>query len=134
MAADLQTPSHGGLAAQAPAVIDAAPGLVVVDEAYGQFADWSAMTLLDEESPLVVTRTFSKTWSMAGARLGYLLALIGTRVLSRSPIVHVDGPRSVRAAFTVFEALQLAEHAGLHGATIGWRWPFRFLMEWRRQP
>jgi histidinol-phosphate aminotransferase len=49
------------------------PGLVVVDEAYGQFADWSALELVSEETPLVVTRTFSKTWSMAAARLGYLI-------------------------------------------------------------
>jgi histidinol-phosphate aminotransferase len=55
------------------AVMDIAPGLVVVDEAYGQFADWSALGLIEEETPLVVTRTFSKTWSMAGARLGYLI-------------------------------------------------------------
>jgi histidinol-phosphate aminotransferase len=54
-------------------VVAAAPGVVVVDEAYGQFADWSALLLLDEELPLVVTRTFSKTWSMAAARLGYLI-------------------------------------------------------------
>jgi histidinol-phosphate aminotransferase len=51
----------------------AAPGLVVVDEAYGQFADWSAMELVDDETPLVVTRTFSKTWSLAGLRLGYVV-------------------------------------------------------------
>lgn len=49
------------------------PGLVVVDEAYGQFADWSALELVNEETPLVVSRTFSKTWSMAAARLGYLI-------------------------------------------------------------
>jgi histidinol-phosphate aminotransferase len=54
-------------------VADAAPGLVVVDEAYGQFADHSALDLVDEARALVVTRTFSKTWSMAGARLGYLV-------------------------------------------------------------
>jgi histidinol-phosphate aminotransferase len=51
-----------------------APGLVVVDEAYAQFADWSALSLVDEARPLAVVRTFSKTWSMAGARLGYLVA------------------------------------------------------------
>jgi histidinol-phosphate aminotransferase len=50
-----------------------APGLVVVDEAYAQFADWTALDLLDDSRPLVITRTFSKTWSMAGARLGYLV-------------------------------------------------------------
>lgn len=55
------------------AVADLAPGVVVVDEAYGQFADRSALELLDEDRPLVVTRTFSKTWSMAAARLGYLV-------------------------------------------------------------
>ena len=54
-------------------VVDDAPGLVVVDEAYGQFAPWSALELVDGERPLVVTRTFSKTWSMAAARLGYLV-------------------------------------------------------------
>ena len=51
-----------------------APGLVVVDEAYAQFADWSALSLLDEDRPMVVVRTFSKTWSMAAARLGYVVA------------------------------------------------------------
>jgi histidinol-phosphate aminotransferase len=54
-------------------LLDIAPGLVVADEAYAQFADWSALTLLDEQRPLVVTRTFSKTWSMAGVRLGYAI-------------------------------------------------------------
>jgi histidinol-phosphate aminotransferase len=54
-------------------VLAAQPGLLVVDEAYGQFADWSALTMLDESIPLVVTRTFSKTWSMAASRLGYLV-------------------------------------------------------------
>lgn len=51
----------------------AAPGLVVVDEAYGQFAPRSALELVDGRRPLVVTRTYSKTWSMAAARLGYLV-------------------------------------------------------------
>ncbi|MDX2378417.1 MAG: histidinol-phosphate transaminase [Acidimicrobiia bacterium] len=54
-------------------LLDVATGLVVVDEAYAQFAPWSALDLLDEQRSLVVTRTFSKTWSMAGARLGYLI-------------------------------------------------------------
>jgi histidinol-phosphate aminotransferase len=51
-----------------------APGMVVVDEAYGQFSRWSALELVDDETPLVVVRTFSKTWSMAAARLGYCVA------------------------------------------------------------
>jgi histidinol-phosphate aminotransferase len=54
-------------------VVAQGDSLLVVDEAYGQFADWSAMGLVDDDTPMVVTRTFSKTWSMAGSRLGYLV-------------------------------------------------------------
>ena len=56
------------------AVLGAAPGLVVVDEAYGQFAPRSAVELFSTHPRLVVVRTFSKTWSLAGMRLGYALA------------------------------------------------------------
>jgi len=55
-------------------VLARAPGLVVVDEAYGQFAPWTAAELVSDELGLVVTRTYSKTWSLAGLRLGYCLA------------------------------------------------------------
>lgn len=48
-------------------------GLLVVDEAYAEFSPWSAVELVNEDTPLVVTRTYSKTWSMAAARLGYML-------------------------------------------------------------
>jgi histidinol-phosphate aminotransferase len=54
--------------------VEAAGALLVVDEAYGQFAPWSALALVDDARPLAVTRTFSKTWSMAAARLGYVVA------------------------------------------------------------
>jgi len=50
-----------------------AGALVVVDEAYGQFSPSSALELVDDACPLVVSRTFSKTWSLAALRLGYLV-------------------------------------------------------------
>ena len=59
------------------AVADMTSGIVVVDEAYGQFAPWSALGMVSEGRGVVVTRTFSKTWSMAGARLGYLVGPAG---------------------------------------------------------
>lgn len=74
-------------------VVAATPGLVVVDEAYAQFASWSALDLVADDVPLVVTRTYSKTWSMAGTRLGYLVgprqivAELDERVLP----YHLDG-------------------------------------------
>jgi histidinol-phosphate aminotransferase len=56
-------------------ILAAAPGLVIVDEAYGQFSSWTALDLRGPaHRGLVVTRTFSKTWAMAGARLGYAIA------------------------------------------------------------
>ena len=57
-------------------ILGIAPGLVVVDEAYGQFAPASTVALqsLPGGAGLVVVRTFSKTWALAAARLGYLLA------------------------------------------------------------
>ena len=48
-------------------------GLLCVDEAYAEFAPHSALDLVADDTPLAVTRTYSKTWAMAGARLGYLV-------------------------------------------------------------
>ncbi len=67
------------------------------------------------------------------SRLGYFLAYFGTRLLSRSPIVHTDGPLSVRAAFTMDEAAALADAAGLRGAKLTRHWPERFLLTWTRE-
>lgn len=67
-----------------------APGLVVVDEAYGEFAPrgTSAVSLLGEHANLVVVRTFSKAWRLAGVRIGYLLAapeLVARMAVARLP-------------------------------------------------
>jgi histidinol-phosphate aminotransferase len=48
-----------------------AGALLVVDEAYGEFAPWSALELVGEARPLVVVRTYSKVWSLAAIRLGF---------------------------------------------------------------
>ncbi len=59
------------------AVIAAAPGMVVIDEAYGEFRRAgvpSALSLLPTSPRLVVTRTMSKAFALAGGRLGYLAA------------------------------------------------------------
>ncbi|MGW5579224.1 histidinol-phosphate transaminase [Micromonospora chokoriensis] len=59
------------------AVLDAAPGMVVVDEAYAEFArpgTVSALAVLPGHPRLVVSRTMSKAFGFAGGRLGYLAA------------------------------------------------------------
>jgi 2-polyprenyl-3-methyl-5-hydroxy-6-metoxy-1,4-benzoquinol methylase len=65
-------------------------------------------------------------------KLGYALCWVGCRIITRSPIVHTDGPLSVRAAFRLEEVRRLADDAGLHGATFRTHWPQRFLMSWIR--
>ncbi len=49
-------------------------GLVVIDEAYHEFAGESVVPLLERHANLVVLRTFSKAKALAGLRVGYLLA------------------------------------------------------------
>ncbi|NYH42379.1 histidinol-phosphate aminotransferase [Micromonospora jinlongensis] len=59
------------------AVLDVAPGMVVVDEAYAEFArpgTVSALAVLPDHPRLVVSRTMSKAFGFAGGRLGYLAA------------------------------------------------------------
>jgi histidinol-phosphate aminotransferase len=53
--------------------VESVDGLLVVDEAYGQFSPRSALAMVHEDRSLVVTRTYSKTWSAAALRLGYLV-------------------------------------------------------------
>lgn len=61
------------------AICAAAPGVVVVDEAYGEFRRDgvpSALTLLERYPRLAVARTMSKAFGLAGVRLGYLAASV----------------------------------------------------------
>ena len=93
-------------------VCEAAPGIVVVDEAYFEFARAgmaSALSLLPRYPGLVVTRTMSKAFAMAGARIGYLAAsaeLVAkllvvrlpyhlsavTQAVARAALAHAAGP------------------------------------------
>jgi histidinol-phosphate aminotransferase len=54
-------------------ILQRSKALVVVDEAYGQFSSFSAVDLLSDYKSLIVVRTYSKTWALAGLRLGYAL-------------------------------------------------------------
>lgn len=58
-------------------LLNATRGLIVVDEAYHEFSDNSAVGLLRDHENLVVLRTFSKAMAMAALRVGYLLASPG---------------------------------------------------------
>jgi histidinol-phosphate aminotransferase len=55
-------------------ILNASQGIVVIDEAYHEFAERSVVPLLNEHDNLVVLRTFSKAMACAALRVGYLLA------------------------------------------------------------
>jgi len=88
------------------AALDAAPGMVVVDEAYAEFrrpGTPSALSLLPGRERLVVTRTMSKAFAFAGARVGYLAA---------DPAV-VDAVQLVRLPYHLSALTQAAARAAL---------------------
>ncbi|MBF6467576.1 histidinol-phosphate transaminase [Nocardia beijingensis] len=94
-------------------ILAAAPGIVVVDEAYGEFsAQPSAIGLIDRfPAKLVVTRTMSKAFAFAGGRLGYLVA---------APAV-IDAMLLVRLPYHLSVVTQAAARAALRHAeeTLG---------------
>jgi 2-polyprenyl-3-methyl-5-hydroxy-6-metoxy-1,4-benzoquinol methylase len=66
------------------------------------------------------------------SRLNLGLVSAACRLLSRSPVVHYDGPASVRAAYTPDELRTLAAHAGLDGAVVRRAGPCRMTLTWSR--
>ncbi|WP_375503761.1 histidinol-phosphate transaminase [uncultured Jatrophihabitans sp.] len=92
--------------ADVEAILAAAPGVVVVDEAYGEFRRAgvpSALSLLPNQPRLVVSRTMSKAFALAGGRLGYLAA-------SRAV---VDAVRIVRLPYHLSSVTQAVARVAL---------------------
>lgn len=93
------------------AVYDATDGIVIVDEAYFEFAPHdaeSALTLLEGRERLVVSRTMSKAFAFAGARVGYLAA---------DPVL-IDALRLVRLPYHLSALTQAAASAALRHAPV----------------
>lgn len=106
-------PTGGALALDTvAAVADHAPGLVIVDEAYAEFRRLgvqSALALLADHPRLVVTRTMSKAFALAGVRLGYAAA---------DPRI-VAGLRLVRLPYHLSTLTQVVARTALqHSSTL----------------
>lgn len=93
-------------------------------------SDDDAVTLLARLAAATERLVLVNDLSRSRWNLG--LVWIATRLLTRSRVVRVDGPLSVRAAFTRSEAAALAMRAGLAGATVTGRFPCRWLLTWRK--
>lgn len=94
------------------AVLDEAPGMVIVDEAYAEFrrpGTSTAVELLPGRPRLVVTRTMSKAFAFAGVRVGYLAG---------DPAV-VDAVQLVRLPYHLSALTQAAARAAIeHGDAL----------------
>ncbi len=66
------------------------------------------------------------------SRTAWIATWLVTRLLSRSWVFHIDGPRSVRAAYTPPEMQALARRANLQDATVTRQFPFRMLLLWSK--
>lgn len=109
--------------------VDGAPGIVVVDGAYGEFRREgvpSALELLDRFPNLVVSRTMSKAFALAGARLGYLAArreIVDALRVVRLPY-HLSAvtQATARAALSHADELlgQVAELRAERDRTVAW--------------
>jgi histidinol-phosphate aminotransferase len=110
-------------------VVRASPGIVVVDEAYVEFARTgtpSALTLLPRNPRLIVTRTMSKAFAMAGTRLGYLAAhpaVIEALLLVRLPY-HLSTLTQAAARVALAHRQELLGTVNAlraeRDATVGW--------------
>ncbi len=94
-------------------LLDASDALVMVDEAYCEFAATTVVDLLGKHQNLVILRTFSKAFSLAGVRIGYILA--NPQVISE--FAKVRQPYSVDAVSQAI-ALEVMGHLDLFQSRI----------------
>lgn len=94
-------------------VVDGAAGLVIIDEAYAEFAGADALQLVHESDRVLVTRTFSKAYGLAGVRVGYGVAapaVIAAIEKARGPYT-VGAPAEAAAVAAMREGQEwMVEH------------------------
>ncbi|MCB1196480.1 histidinol-phosphate transaminase [bacterium] len=78
-------------------------GILVIDEAYVDFAEDNCLNLLKENDNIIITRTFSKSFSLAGMRIGYSIA---------SPHI-IDGLMSIKDSYNLNRLSAVAAKAAL---------------------
>jgi histidinol-phosphate aminotransferase len=89
-----------------------ARGLVLLDEAYHEFSEQSAVPLLKDHRNLVVLRTFSKAMSMAGLRFGYMLTHPEiAREINKGKLPYNVNIFTLTAAELVIERHDVLQHA-----------------------
>jgi len=90
-------------------LVKAFPGIVILDEAYGEFAEYSFVPRITEFPNMVILRTFSKAFGLAMLRLGYAVANpeLATIIREKAPLPYpVSG-------FTIRMGIKMLENMGI---------------------
>ncbi|MGH2829535.1 MAG: histidinol-phosphate transaminase [Actinomycetota bacterium] len=117
------------------AALKATKGLVVVDQAYGEFGAPNAMSLAGRYDRLAIVRSFSKSWRLAGARVGYLVAhpwlveaiqvarlpyhlSVQTQILAETAVRHAGAALSAVAEIAAERERLMAEMTRVDGVDV----------------
>ena len=106
--------------------LDSNYDVVMCSQFLHHFEACQAQSVLDK----MIRAARQQIWvvDLLRSRLNWLQVWIATRTLSRSKIVHFDGPQSIRASFRIGEIETLARRVGLAKFSVRKHWPCRFVL------
>jgi len=95
------------------AMIEEFPGVVIVDEAYVEFAEYCLLPFIDKYENLIVLRTFSKAFGLAGLRLGYGVANpdLATTLSQKAQLPYPVSSLALKVGLKLLENHSLVENA-----------------------
>jgi histidinol-phosphate aminotransferase len=94
-------------------LINEFPGIVVLDEAYGEYANYSMVSKVDEFDNLIVLRTFSKAFGLAALRLGYAVtnSTLAKTLSEKSPLPFPVSSFTLKMGKKLLENFDLVAHS-----------------------
>ncbi len=97
-------------------LVESFPGIVAVDEAYAEFANYSTIHWVEELENLIVIRTFSKAFSLAGLRLGYAVSNpdLATVLSKKVRLPYSVSSIALRMGFKLLENVEVVNGAVEH--------------------
>lgn len=89
------------------------PGIVILDEAYGEFADYSFVPRIREFPNMIILRTFSKAFGLAMLRLGYAVANpeLAKITTEKAPLPYPVSGFSIRMGIKMLENMEIMKTA-----------------------
>jgi histidinol-phosphate aminotransferase len=89
------------------------PGIVILDEAYGEFADYSLVPRIREFGNMIILRTFSKAFGLAALRLGYAVANpeLAKILTEKSPLPYPVSAFTLRMGCKMLDNVNLMEQS-----------------------